>query len=182
MRLLATFCTAGAPRAVVSTRLRLPSRSSIITEVVETPCSRNRPSWPIRPGTKGILLMASVSATMEKAELEKMSRAGISVVLLRKARASAGDDGERGELAERGGLLGAGDAGGPDQLGGIDLGEAHDGDALGIGGRGIDRVVEDAGGGLGAIDGGRVERLVLAAGGDLAEDGGGLEGSRRRAR
>ena len=36
---------------VVLTKFRLPSRSSIITEVVETPCSRNRPSWPIRPGT-----------------------------------------------------------------------------------------------------------------------------------
>ena len=70
----------------------------------------------------------------------------------------------------------AGDAGGPDQLGGVDLGEAHDGDALGIRGRGIDGVVEDAGGGLGAVDGGRVERLVLAARGDLAEDGAGLEG------
>ena len=51
LRLLVVFWIAGAPRAVVSTRLRLPSRSSIITEVVETPCSRNRPSWPIRPGT-----------------------------------------------------------------------------------------------------------------------------------
>ena len=85
LRLLATCCTAGAPREVVSTRVRLPSRSSIITDVVETPCSRNRPSWPIRPGTYGILLMASVSATIEKAEPEKMSRAGISVVLLRSA-------------------------------------------------------------------------------------------------
>ena len=44
LRLFATCCTAGAPREVVSTRVRLPSRSSIITEVVETPCSRNRPS------------------------------------------------------------------------------------------------------------------------------------------
>lgn len=43
-RLLVVFWIAGAPRAVVSTRLRLPSRSSIMTEVVETPCSRNRPS------------------------------------------------------------------------------------------------------------------------------------------
>src|ERR671911_3123873 len=104
--------------------------------------------------------MASVSDTMVKAELPKMSRAGISVVLSRNEPASAGDDVERGELAERGGLLAAGDALGPDQLGGIDLGEAHDGDALGIGGRGVHRVMKDAGGGLGAIDGSRVERLV----------------------
>jgi hypothetical protein len=73
----------GRATAVVSTSVRLPSRSSIMTEVVETPCSRNRPSWPIRPGTNGILLMASVSATMEKALPEKMSRAGMGVVLLR---------------------------------------------------------------------------------------------------
>src|ERR671918_1333701 len=119
--------------------------------------------------------MASVSATIEKAEPEKMSRAGISVVLS-ASPASAGDDVEHGELAERGGLLGRGNTGRPDQLGGVDLGEAHDGDALGIGRRGIYGVVEDAGGDLGTIDGRRVESLVLAAGGDLAENGGGLQG------
>ncbi len=63
---------------------QVASRSSIMTAAVETPCSRNRPSWPIRPGTKGILSMASVSSTMEKALPEKMSRAGISVVLFER--------------------------------------------------------------------------------------------------
>jgi hypothetical protein len=92
-----------------------------------------------------------------------------------RARASAGDDVERGELAERGGLLAAGAALGPDQLGGVDLGEAHDGNALGVCGRGVDGVVDDAGRGLGAIDSGRVERLVLAARRDLPEDGAGIE-------
>jgi hypothetical protein len=56
------FWIAGAPRAVVSTRLRLPSGSSMTTEGLKMPCSRNSSSWPIRPGTKGRLLMASVSA------------------------------------------------------------------------------------------------------------------------
>jgi hypothetical protein len=51
---------------------------------------------------------------------------------------------ERCRLDVRGGLLGRGSAGGPDQLGGVDLGEAHDGDALGIGGRRVDGVVENA--------------------------------------
>jgi hypothetical protein len=83
---------------------------------------------------------------------------------------------ERCGLDVRGGLLGSGDAVGPDQLGGVDLGEAHDGDALGIGSRGIDGVVENAGSDLRAIDGGGVEGLVLAAGGDLAEDRAGLKG------
>jgi hypothetical protein len=57
---------------------------------------------------------------------------------LGESRASAGDDVERGELAERGGLLAAGDALGPDKLSGVDLGQAHDGDALGIGRGGVE--------------------------------------------
>jgi hypothetical protein len=75
--------------------------------------------------------------------------------------------------AKRGGFLAACDAGGPDQLGGVDFGQAHDRDALGIRCRCVHRVIEDASGGLRAVSGGWIEGLVFAARGDLAEDGGG---------
>ena len=135
-----------------------------MTAVVETPCSRNRPSWPIRPGTKGILLMASVSATMEKALPEKMSRAGISVVLFERVARR-----QRAMMVSAASSPSAVVCSPPviparqNQLGGVDLGEAHDGHPLGIGRRGIDGVVENAGGDLGAVDGGGIELLVSAA-------------------
>ena len=49
----------------------------------------------------------------------------------------------------------------------LTFGEADDGDALGICSRSIHGIVEDAGGSLGAIDGGRIEGFVLATRGHL---------------
>jgi hypothetical protein len=66
-----------------------------------------------------------------------------------------------------------GDAGGPDQLGGVDLGQAHDGDAS-ASAADIHGVVEM----LAATSGRRrpPDRALYCRSRDLAEDRGGLEG------
>jgi hypothetical protein len=45
------------------------------------PVSLKRPSWPMRPGKNGTLLMASVKEMTENAELLKISSAGMDVIL-----------------------------------------------------------------------------------------------------
>ena len=77
--------------------------------------------------------MASVSTTMVKAGAAEDVERRHQRCPLERGPALAGDDSERAELAEYRGLLGRGDTGGPDKLGGVDLGQTDDRDALRVG-------------------------------------------------
>ena len=61
------------PREAAGTRETVLPIFSMETDVVDTPSSEKMPSWPTRPGTKGVSSMALVSDTTLNASLLKMS-------------------------------------------------------------------------------------------------------------